>query len=134
MEEGSRQCFPVWWVTCWHYLLPGASADSWARTVTAQRQLPDGILERNDWEVVPSQRASGLSELSLNVGPHGGQSRTGPSCFSCLADAAAGCWGDLAEELSPLCPLFSWLEGTGTASCITNCVRLSYKAKDVKRQ
>lgn len=38
--------------------------------------------------------------------------------------------GDLAGEVSPLCPLCSWLEttvldGTGTDSCIANCVCLS---------
>lgn len=37
--------------------------------------------------------------------------------------------GDLAGEVSPLCPLCSWLEttvldGTGTASCIANCICL----------
>lgn len=42
--------------------------------------------------------------------------------------------GDLAGEVSPLCPLCSWLEttmleGTGTASCIANYVYPNQKAK-----
>lgn len=45
--------------------------------------------------------------------------------------------GHLAGEVRPPCPLRSWLEttmleGTGTTSCVDNCICPSEKAKYVK--
>lgn len=49
---------------------------------------------------------SSLREPSLNVGPHVGQRRTGPSCYSHSADAASVCQGSPGRGgKSPLSPL-----------------------------